>query len=229
MPSLPPQRQVRASMAFASASNRPQPLWQPPPTACLTASGAASEVPSLLMHPWGAPPRLDSPRPETPLPPFQCLRLTAKLLLRRLRCQEGLSFKIHGPPSAGTIGGPWEEGVPANPPPLPDPPPSNRPSAAPLVAQGCGSPSAGPRGGAFEPGLHSASAVIGRGGRPTPHSRTCTCGRGWGSAQPEIWAGSLLRGSHIGRRPRSFRCAAIRWGGRRGGKGLIYLYTAVYR
>ena len=32
--------------------NRPQPLWQPPPTACLTASGAASEVPSLLMHPW---------------------------------------------------------------------------------------------------------------------------------------------------------------------------------
>ena len=31
--------------------NRPQPLRQPPPTACLTASGAASEVPSLLMHP----------------------------------------------------------------------------------------------------------------------------------------------------------------------------------
>ena len=28
-----------------------QPLWRPPPTACLTASGAASEVPSLLMHP----------------------------------------------------------------------------------------------------------------------------------------------------------------------------------
>ena len=40
-------------MAFATDSNRPQPLWQPPPTACLTASGAASEVPSLLMHPWG--------------------------------------------------------------------------------------------------------------------------------------------------------------------------------
>ena len=44
-----------ASMAFATDSNRPQPLWQPPPTACLTASGAASEVPPLLMHPWGGP------------------------------------------------------------------------------------------------------------------------------------------------------------------------------
>ena len=28
-----------------------QPLWQPPPTACLTASGASSEVPSILIHP----------------------------------------------------------------------------------------------------------------------------------------------------------------------------------
>ena len=33
-------------------NNRPQPLWKPPPTACLTASGAASDVPALLMHPW---------------------------------------------------------------------------------------------------------------------------------------------------------------------------------
>ena len=39
-------------MAFVTDSNRPQPLWQPPPTACLTASGAASEVPSLLMQPF---------------------------------------------------------------------------------------------------------------------------------------------------------------------------------
>ena len=42
-------------MAFITDSNRPQPLWQPPPTACLTASGAASEAPSLLMHPSLAP------------------------------------------------------------------------------------------------------------------------------------------------------------------------------
>ena len=44
------------------------------------------------------------------------------MLLRRLRCQEDLSFKIFGPPSAGTIGGPWEEGATAKP---PLPPPSN--------------------------------------------------------------------------------------------------------
>ena len=41
------------AMAFVTDSNRPQPLEQPPPTACPTASGAASEVASLLMHPWG--------------------------------------------------------------------------------------------------------------------------------------------------------------------------------
>ena len=50
---LSPCRQVPASMAFVTDSNRPQPLWQPPPTACLTTFGTASEVPSLLMHPWG--------------------------------------------------------------------------------------------------------------------------------------------------------------------------------
>ena len=33
-----------ASTAFVTDSNRPQPLWQPPPTACLTASGAACEA-----------------------------------------------------------------------------------------------------------------------------------------------------------------------------------------
>ena len=42
-----PQRQVPASMAFVTDSNRPQPLWQPPPTACLTASGATSEAASF--------------------------------------------------------------------------------------------------------------------------------------------------------------------------------------
>ena len=62
----------------------------------------------------GGYPPIDPP----PLLPFQCLRLTAKIVLRRLRCQEDLSFTIFSPPSAGTIGGPKEEGgVPANPPP----------------------------------------------------------------------------------------------------------------
>ena len=50
-----PRRQVPASMAFVTDSNRPQPLWQPPPTACLTASRAASEAPFLLMHPCPGP------------------------------------------------------------------------------------------------------------------------------------------------------------------------------
>ena len=36
----------------------------------------------------------------------------------RLRCQEDLSFKMFAPPSAATIGGPWEEGGGGLPPPL---------------------------------------------------------------------------------------------------------------
>ena len=44
-------------MAFVTDGNRPQPLWQPP-TACLTASGAASEVPS--------PPTASLPLPRAP-------------------------------------------------------------------------------------------------------------------------------------------------------------------
>ena len=74
-----------------------------------------------------------------------------------------------------------------------------------------------PRGGGLlSLGFTRQVQSSGGGERPTPHSRTCICGRGWGSAQPAIWAGTLLRGSHIGRRPRSFRRAAIRWGGRGG-------------
>ena len=42
---------------FVTDGNCPQPLWQPPPTACTTASGAASEGPSLLMHPCPLVPR----------------------------------------------------------------------------------------------------------------------------------------------------------------------------
>ena len=48
-------KKVLLPMAFVTDSNRPQPLWQPPPTACLRVCGAASEVLSLLIHPcWGA-------------------------------------------------------------------------------------------------------------------------------------------------------------------------------
>ena len=58
-------RQVPASMAFVTASNRPQPLRKPPPTACLPASGAASDVPSLQRHPWPQPGGLR----RSPVPP----------------------------------------------------------------------------------------------------------------------------------------------------------------
>ena len=81
-------------------------------------------------------------------------------------------------------------------------------------------------GGGFKPGLHSAGAAIGRGGRPTPHSSTCR--RGQGSAQPEIWAGSLLGGSHVGWGPRSLRRAAIRWGGGAGGVRVLYICIQLY-
>ena len=59
MPSHCPWRQVPASMAFVTDSNRPQLLWQPPPTACLTASEAAAEVPSLPMHPYWSTRRVE--------------------------------------------------------------------------------------------------------------------------------------------------------------------------
>ena len=48
---LSPWRQVSGSMAFVADSNCPQSLRQLPPTALLTASGAATEVPPLPMHP----------------------------------------------------------------------------------------------------------------------------------------------------------------------------------
>ena len=44
---LSPRRQGPGSIAFVTNSNRPQSLWQPPPTACLAAAGATSEVLSL--------------------------------------------------------------------------------------------------------------------------------------------------------------------------------------
>ena len=44
--------QVPASMAFVTTATAANRFGKPPPTACPTASGAVSEVPSLLMHPW---------------------------------------------------------------------------------------------------------------------------------------------------------------------------------
>ena len=79
-------------------------------------------------------PPLNPPRPPSPpLLPFQCLRLTAKLLLR---CQEDLRLEIFGPPSAGTID-PRRRGVPAQP-PSPSPPPLSNTSLPPPPPPGPG-------------------------------------------------------------------------------------------
>ena len=50
---------LAASAGLSGICNRhnPQPLWQPLSTACLAACGAASTVPSLLMHPCPKCPR----------------------------------------------------------------------------------------------------------------------------------------------------------------------------
>ena len=93
------------AVTFVTNSNRPQPLWQPPPTACLTASGAASEVPFLLTHPrmgHGAfgesPPRLrgHAPRCSLPLlgcprPPTACVTDVKRVLLHRARTAATIS------------------------------------------------------------------------------------------------------------------------------------------
>ena len=60
---LSPSRQVPPSLAFVTDSNRPQPLWQPPPSTCLTASGAAS-VHAPARAPF-APPTVPQPMGTT--------------------------------------------------------------------------------------------------------------------------------------------------------------------
>ena len=73
------------------------------------AKGKQSDIEALCQPPPQDPP--------PPLLPFQCLRLTAKILLRRLQRQVDLSLTIFGlPPARGTHGG----GVfQPNPPPPP--------------------------------------------------------------------------------------------------------------
>ena len=75
-----PQRQVPASTAFVTDSNRPQLLWRPPPTACLTASGAASEVPGSRRTSRGARAASPSqvPAPESGVPQSNMARMKAE-------------------------------------------------------------------------------------------------------------------------------------------------------
>ena len=63
MPShCPPDGKCQREWHFVTDSNRPQPVRQPPPTACLTAFGAASECLPVQYIPAPAPP------PRTLLP-----------------------------------------------------------------------------------------------------------------------------------------------------------------
>ena len=77
-------------------------------------------VPPLTPHylpPLGPPPP----------PPFRCLRLTAKMLLWRLRCQEGLTFKNFRPAFGGDHRGREGQAEPLPLPPPSDPPPPSPP------------------------------------------------------------------------------------------------------
>ena len=89
-------------------------------------------------------------------PPLPMFEAGSQNLLRCLRCQEDLCFKILGPPLAGTIGGPWEEGVPSQPPPPFSPPPPPLPlfqhlPARPPNRSGDGIVLHAPRGGGALP------------------------------------------------------------------------------
>ena len=68
--------------------------------------------------------RSHPPRPPPPPPPLPMFEADNQILLRR---QEDLSLQFFGPPLAGTIGAPWEDGDPSQPPPPPSDPPSPPP------------------------------------------------------------------------------------------------------
>ena len=104
---LPPSAGARSDNTLTRTPPPPNP---PPPQGCIT---TAVHRRKRGLQPLWTPFPLPSP-----LLPFQCLRVTAKILLRRLRHQEDLSVKFFGPPSVGTIGGPKEEGSQQPPPPL---------------------------------------------------------------------------------------------------------------
>ena len=147
-------------MAFVTDSNRPQPLWQPPPTACLTAAGAASEGPSLLTHPW-ARDSATRPRPSGPLfPPTWGPRDGG-----------GYAAVVLPPPPPPSSGVPRRRGCWGQRPPPPDvaplPPPPLR------KAQGHGGPAGqSPAGPGITVGRLAACAV----GRRQHHHRTSkTC------------------------------------------------------
>ena len=63
-----------------------------------------------------------APPPPPPPPPLPMFEADSQHFASAPSVPRALRIKIFGPPLAGTIGGPWEEGGPSHPPP---PPPSN--------------------------------------------------------------------------------------------------------
>ena len=113
---------------------RPPP---PPPIPQCAPDRPAVCVPRRGMHWNGRTPEeeegggyLPGPPPPPLLPMFGA---DSQNFASAPSVSRGLSFKIFGPPSAGTIGGPKEEGDPSQtPPPPPQTPPSDPPFRPPL-------------------------------------------------------------------------------------------------
>ena len=137
------------------------------------------------------------PSPQTPLLPFQRLRLTAKKLLRRLRHREDLRLNLFCPLSAETIRGPKKMGVPAKPPPpfLQTPPLSFRP---PPFLQTPPFPSDPP------PFLQTPPLSF----RPPPPSST-SLGLGWVGPGPHACGGLQACASLPLRRWSQIRCCPV--------------------
>ena len=161
------------------------------------AKGKQSDTEALCQPPpkkgmyWmGCPPQEEGGypplRPPPPLLPFQCLRLAAKILLQRLRCQEDLRFiKIFG---SGPSGDPGRRGGGAANPPPPPPPQGpatrcNAPVGSPAGPPGVGCP--GDRAVAravdqVHPDAHSESM------RGFADSSTDLCAPGGGGCRPRL-------------------------------------------
>ena len=112
---------------------------------------------------------------------FQCLRLTAKILLGPFGARGDLSLKFFGPPLAGTIGGLKEERCPSQTPlpPLTQPPPHLPGMVGPAVGQWIGDREVvGSIPGAYQ--IHGgANCSLGRFPSLVSHSPTSAGVWGW--------------------------------------------------
>ena len=130
-PPPPPSQTPRPHLGRWPCENRVR-LPQGPPTPSAQLTSIRSHPPCLLLLgaliPFCLQPgcirsavhrrRSGGVPPPPGLPPLPMFEADSQILLRRLRCQKDFNFEIP-PPSAGTIGGPREEGDPSQTPPPP--------------------------------------------------------------------------------------------------------------